>query len=55
MSSPNPLTGNVRTEEYINDNFVPGDRLAIVLRNREHENAPVVPKSPTLPANWGSS
>src|SRR5712692_1380316 len=36
MSSPNPLTRNVRTEEYINDNFLPGDRLAVVLRNREH-------------------
>ncbi len=36
MSPPNPLTRNVRTEEYINDNFLPGDRLAVVVRNREH-------------------
>ena len=36
MSTPNPLTRNVQTEEYINDNFLPGDRLAVVLRNREH-------------------
>jgi len=35
MSTPNPLTRNVRTEEYINDNFLPGDRLGVVLRNRE--------------------
>jgi len=35
MSTPNPLTRNVQTEEYINDNFLPGDRLAVVLRNRE--------------------
>ncbi len=36
MSTPNPLTRNVQTEQYINDNFLPRDRLAVLLRNPEH-------------------